>query len=299
MPQERRRKPVAGGSEGVILHSGSSREHVLQVTGSVFTALLAMTVMAAPSVQQCVSASTEAQREQKSGSFLAARRQLEVCAHPECPAVVQSDCTKWLAEVLAATPTLVVVARLDGVDQRQARVLLDGHLWLGELSGRPEDVEPGQHDLTVTVGTQTRVQKLLVNVGEKNRLVVFEFSTVVGEPPQKDPSSPSQPAATRGFPVVPLVFSAIALGGVGAFTALGLSGRASLDTLTKQDCATTKSCNPALVADIQRRFLAADISLGVGVVGAALALWQWIAWGSRPAAISVGPGGATLLLTFD
>ena len=101
---------------------------------------------AAPTVEQCVSASTAAQQEQKNGSYLAAKRQLEVCASPQCPSVVQSDCTKWLAEVLATMPSLVVVARLDGVDQRQARVLLDGHLCQGELSGGPEDPHPGQHE---------------------------------------------------------------------------------------------------------------------------------------------------------
>jgi hypothetical protein len=248
---------------------------------SASAVLLFATMSAAPGVQQCVAASTEAQREQKLGNLLSARRQLELCAHPECPAVVQSDCTKWLAEVLAATPSLVVVARLDGVDQRQARVLLDGHLWLGELSGRPEDVEPGQHELTVTVGTQTRVQRLLVNVGEKNRLVVFEFSTALvdatGPLPPSPPPTPSV-ASGRRFPVLAVVLSTVALAGVGAFTALGVSGRASLDTLLKQDCAATKSCDPRLVADVQRRFLFADLSLGAAVLSAGFAIWQWVAW---------------------
>ncbi|MBL8923179.1 MAG: hypothetical protein JNJ54_30290 [Myxococcaceae bacterium] len=248
------------------------------MTGLTIAVLLFATTSAAPSVQQCVSASTEAQREQKSGNLLSARRQLEVCSHPDCPAVVQSDCTKWLAEVLAATPTLVVVARLDGVDQRQARVLLDGHLWLGELSGRPEDVEPGQRELTVTVGAQTRVQKLLVNVGEKNRLIVFEFSTALTDTGDVPPAPPGPSVTGRRFPVLALVLSTVALAGVGAFTALGLSGRASLDTLLKQDCAGTKSCDPRLVADVQRRFLFADLSLGAGVLSAGLAIWQWLAW---------------------
>lgn len=252
------------------------------VTGVTIAVLLSAMGSTSPGVQQCVSASTEAQREQKLGNLLSARRQLEVCADPACPAVVQSDCTKWLAEVLAATPSLVVVARLDGVDQRQARVLLDGHLWLGELSGRPEDVEPGQHELTVTVGTQTRVQKLLVNVGEKNRLVVFEFSTALTDPGTPEPPPPTGPAVTsRRFPVLAVVLSTVALAGVGAFTALGLSGRASLDTLLKQECAATKSCDPRLVADVQRRFLFADLSLGAGVLSAGFAVWQWIAWAAE------------------
>lgn len=247
---------------------------------------------AAPTVEQCVSASTTAQQEQKNGSYLAAKRQLEVCANPQCPSVVQSDCTKWLAEVLASMPSLVVVARVDGVDQRQARVLLDGHLWLGELSGRPEDLEPGQHELTVTVGTQTRFQKLLVNVGEKNRLVVFEFATAVTDVP------PPAVTAGRRFPFVPVVLSTVALAGVTTFAVLGLSGRAGLDALLKQECAATKSCAPSAVAEVQRRFLIADLALGAGVIAAGFATWQWIAWASAPVTVAFDGRGVSLSGVF-
>jgi hypothetical protein len=251
-----------------------------QVTFLV-SVLVSSVALATPTVEQCVAASTSAQKEQRAGAYLAARRQLELCASPQCPTVIQSDCTKWLAEVLAATPSLVVVARVDGVDQQQARVLLDGHLWLGELSGHPEEVEPGQHELTVSVGTQTRFQKLLVNVGEKNRLIVFEFSTATVEAPVEP-----APVVERGAPVVHIVLSALAVAGGVTFGVLGLSGRASLDALLKQECAATKTCRPALVTEIQRRFLAADIALGVGVVSAGLDVWRWVAWASTPVAVA-------------
>lgn len=260
-----------------------------QVTVTYLAVLLSLTAVAAPTVEQCVSASSAAQREQKSGSYLSARRQLEVCASVECPVVVQNDCTKWLAEVLAATPSLVVVARIDGVDQRQARVLLDGHLWQAELSGRPQEVEPGVHDLTVTVGAQTRLQKLLVNVGEKNRLVVFDFSTpAVADGPSPGPAPQPSPPPTvgRGAPVLPVVFSGLAVAGATAFAVLGLTGRASLEALTAQECAPTKTCNPAQVADVQRRFLVADVALGVGVVSAVVAAWQWWAWARAPVTVA-------------
>lgn len=253
--------------------------------------LFAVTAFAAPTVEQCVAASTAAQREQKNGSYLAAKRQLQVCASPQCPAVVENDCTKWLAEVLSSMPSLVVVARVDGVDQRQARVLLDGHLWQAELSGRPEDIEPGAHELTVTVGTQTRLQRLLINVGEKNRLVVFDFSTTV----QVEEPAPAR--ISRGVPVLPLVLSGVAVAGVATFGVLGLTGRASLDALLKQECAATKSCNPSQVADVQRRFLIADVSLGVGVVSALFAAWQWWAWASAPVTVSFDGQRTTVFVT--
>ncbi len=233
--------------------------------------LLVAALLAAPSVEQCVTASTEAQREQKGGSYLAARRRLQVCSDPACPPVIQSDCTKWLAEVIAATPSLVLVARMDGVDQRQARVLLDGHLWQAELTGRPDDLEPGSHQLTVTVGSQTRFQELVVNVGEKNRLVVFEFTSALNPKPET-------PSVSRPFPVLPVIVSVVAIAGFSTFTAVGLDGRGRLDRLLADPCATTKSCEAARVDDIRRRFAIADVGLGVGVVAVALAVWQWWSW---------------------
>lgn len=236
--------------------------------------LLAAAVMAAPSVEQCVAASTEAQREQKGGSYLAARRRLQVCSDPACPPVINSDCTKWLAEVIAATPSLVVVARLDGVDQRQARVLLDGHLWQADLTGRPEDLEPGLHQLTVTVGSQTLVQSLVVNVGEKNRLIVFEFHSAL--------TSAGASTAGRPFPVLPFVVSALAVAGVATFAVLGLDGRGRLERILSQPCAASRTCDPASIDDVRRRFVIADLGLGLGLIGAGLSVWQWWAWLAKP-----------------
>jgi hypothetical protein len=262
---------------------------------SLGVVLAAATAMAGPTVEQCVAASSQAQRDQRAGALLSARRQLEVCSDAQCPAVVQGDCTRWLAEVLAATPSLVVVVRVDGVDQRQARVLVDGHLWLAALSGTPEALDPGERELTVTVGAQTRVQRLLVNVAEKNRLVVFEFSSAPVEPPESD-ASPAPRA--RRFPVLPVALTSVAVAGVATFAALGLTGRASLAALLEQPCVATQSCNPGPFDEVRRRFLVADVSLGLGLVGAALAVWQWWAWGSAPVMVAPGPGSVTLLGRF-
>lgn len=240
-------------------------------------ALFVLALAASPTIDQCVASSTDAQREQKGGSYLAARRQLQVCADDACPPVIRSDCTKWLAEVIAATPSLVVVARLDGVDQTQARVLLDGHLWQAELTGRPDELEPGAHQLSVTVGSQTRAQELVVNVGEKNRLVVFEFNSALASSRAEVPV-----AASRPLPIVPILVSVVAVAGFATFTGVGLDGRGRLERLLAEPCAATKSCDVAAVEDIRRRFLIADVGLGIGLAGVALSIWQWWAWARQP-----------------
>jgi hypothetical protein len=247
-----------------------------------------------PTVDQCVAASTRAQEEQKSGAYLAARRTLSICTHEACPLVVQQDCTRWLAEVLAATPSVVVVARMDGVDQRLARVLLDGHVWLSELSGRPEELEPGPHELTVTVGTQTQARQLLVSVGEKNRPLVFEFTSPL---PLREVKAVARPKG-RPFPVLPTILTALAAGGVATFATLGLTGRANLEALVRSECAMSRTCPPSTVQDIQRRFIAADSALGLGVVSAFLAIWQWWAWSTATAMVFIDSNGVTSSWAF-
>ncbi len=270
--------------------------------------LLAAPVWAGPyTVEQCVAASGAGQEQRQKGALFAARRELEVCADRSCPAVVQADCLRWLDEVLVAMPTVTIAARLDGVDQPVARVLLDGQPWLQELTGRPVELDPGEHVVTVFVGAQTLEQRLVIHLGEKNRLIVFQLARLTA--PKVEPSPPPVPppavggtAGGRGFPVVPSVFSGAAVAGAALFTGFGLSGRAALDRLVKSPCAATKACDPASVADVQRRFLVADVSLGVAVAAALVAGWQWWRWASaEPSSLTPSvaplPGGAALQLT--
>ncbi len=257
------------------------------------SALLLLSLLAelpAPTVEQCVAASETAQLERQQGHLVAARRSLETCSDRACPAAVQSECTRWLDEVLSATPTVVVVVRLDGEDQARAKVLLDGLPWLEQLTGQPEPLEPGAHQLRVEAGGTAKEQTVVANVGEKNRLVVFQLSAAAAPPP---------PTVARSSPWLASTLTGLALAGAGLFTGLGLYGRGQLDALTHDACAATKSCNPWRTEMIRRDFLAADVSLGVAVVAAALAGWQWWHWaGSEPVALTptvVGTGAGAAL----
>ncbi|MHB8878436.1 MAG: hypothetical protein ACYC8T_32470 [Myxococcaceae bacterium] len=252
----------------------------LSTTRSAFllVTLAAGCAFAAPySVEECVLGSEEGQGKKQQGALLSAKRQLEICSDSSCPAVVQAACTKWLDEVLLATPSLVVVARVDGVDQAKAQVLLDGQPWLDELTGKPQALDPGEHRITVAVGPLTQEQRLVVNLGEKNRLTVFHLAAAAPVPP------PPPVAAVRSLPVMPLVLSGTSVAGVALFAGLGLSGRSRLDHLLASECAGSKTCDPAEAGAIRGVFTAADVALAVGVVGAAAAAWQWQRWAAGPA----------------
>ncbi len=255
-------------------------------------ALLASLLAAAPAptVEQCVAASETAQLQRQQGHLLAARRSLESCSDAACPAAVQSECTRWLDEVLSATPTVVVVVRLDGQDQAHAKVTLDGLPWVEELTGQPLPLEPGAHQVRAEAGGAVHEQTVVANVGEKNRLVVFQLSA---------PASAPVASGRRPLPWFASGLTGVTLLGVGLFSGLGLHGKSQLDALTKDACAATKTCNPWRSELIHRDFLAADVSLGVAVVAAVLAAWQWWRWlGAEPVAVApevVGSGAGVSL----
>ena len=259
----------------------------------VASALLLASTGAAPwSVEECVAASEEGQLLQQKGALLAAKAQLELCSHASCPAIVAAACTGWLDEVRTATPTLIVVARLDGVDQAQAQVRLDDQPWLTELDGKPQAVDPGEHRISVELAGQTQQQRLVVNVGEKNRLVLFQLKA----PEAIAAPAPVPGVAARPAPVVPLLLSGVTVVGVGLFAGLGLSGRNTLAQLNASPCATTRTCSPSSVAAISRTFVAADVALAVGVVAAVGAVWQWWRWSSVEVTPVVTAGGGGVVL---
>jgi hypothetical protein len=231
------------------------------------TAVLLVAANPAPSLDECLKASEQAQLSRQQGKLFSARQQLEICAQSSCPAVVQSECTRWLDEVLTSMPTVVVVVRVAGADQTRASVLLDGQMWLSELTGTPQEVEPGAHRITVELAGERHEQQVVVNVNEKNRLVVFALEA---------PRPPPRPA-----PWLAGGLTAGTVAGLGLFTGFGLAGRSALDALLADPCAAAKTCNPSRADAIRREFVVADVALAVAVVAAALAIWQWWSWAQQ------------------
>ncbi|MDP1828979.1 MAG: hypothetical protein Q8L48_37300 [Archangium sp.] len=253
-----------------------------------------------PSVQECVVASGAGQEHLKQGALFSARQELELCSAPSCPQVVSADCTRWLEEVMAAMPSINIVVRVGGVDQSRALVRIDGAPWLDRLTGRPQDIEPGEHDVTVESHGAQRTKRLVVVQGEKNRVVVFELeagAAPVSPPAVTTPAAPV-PGARRSV-AVPVLFTAGAVAGGLGFTLFGLSGKGRLATLVAQPCAATKTCDPAEAAAISREFIVADVSLVVGLASAVAAGISWWWWASQPEArpaVTLVPLGTSLQL---
>lgn len=257
------------------------------------------TAFAAPpsTAQACVEASEVGQQAQQANSLKAARAAFTRCADSACPPVVASQCTRWLDEVIAATPSVVMVVRVGGLDQAHAEVRLDGQPWLENLTGLPEEVEPGPHRLTVRVQDQVQEQTLIVNVGEKHRVLVFRFDPAPVLSPVP-PVSELTATARPGLSAAPWVVSGGALLAWGSFAVLGLVGRGRLDSLLKAPCASTKTCAPAQVTEIRGFFVGADLSAAVAVAATVASVILW--WkGAEAPAVSLSPTVGGVSFSFQ
>jgi len=214
--------------------------------------------------EQCVTAHGDAQLLRKKHALVSATKTLRVCAREMCPALVQKDCTRWLGEVEAEQPTIVVVATDEnGADIVDVRVLLDGKPLVDRLDGSPIAIDPGEHVLRFErAGGKASEQRIVLHDGEKSRTVKVSFA---------EPVRPAPLVVEKaGIPAATWVFGAIGVASLGSFTYFGLSGRAFESELSSS-CAP--SCSGDDVAGVRRRYLVADISLGVSVVSLAVATY--------------------------
>jgi hypothetical protein len=244
---------------------------VVLAAGLVATAT---TPARAATKEQCVAAFEQTQKLQSSGKVVEARAQALVCVDDSCPEVVRTECIRWLRSIEEATPTLIVGASTaDGRDVTDARVSLDGAVVLTHLGGTGFRVDPGEHTVVLEVPGQAPLQqRVVVNSGEKNRLVRFTLpapAASTAPPPSAPAPSAPPPAPAASSPVLPWI-----LGGIG-IAALAAGG--VLDGLTWQSLANDRStcapgCPPSDKTSLQTRFAIGDglllggvIALGIGV----------------------------------
>jgi hypothetical protein len=226
----------------------------------------------------CSRAYDETQSEWHAGKFAAARKSAASCTDVACPDFVRRDCGKWLEQIEAAQPSLVLHARRAGHDVAEVQVDLDGLRWLERLDGRAAPIDPGQHVVRFTSGAVTVERSYLVAEGEKNRLIEVDLV---------DPIRPG-PRPTNG----PWIVGGI---GVAALVAGGVMTGVlfHLKSVNDDGCKIT-TCSPdARSAGETGRVLgpvttATFVAGGLGVAGGAV--WLWMTRRTRPpSAVGVSP----------
>ena len=247
---------------------------------------------AAHAEQPCAGHYVKAQELRLDKKLRASREQLVACAQKSCPAFMQAECARWLTEVDAALPTVVVDVRdASGHAVVGGRLLVDGEVRQTRIDGASIAVDPGEHMLRVETAEGAASARLLVHEGAKDRPVVVTLPAAPSAIARAAAPAEREPRALVPWP-------AYALGGVaavalGTFAYFAISGYAmQLDM--KHGC--SPYCPESRMTSLRQKYLAADISLGVAAVAAGAALWIALSRrsdGGVHVAFDARSGGAT------
>lgn len=267
----------------------------LAVASFVSTLLWSTSAFAQDADQKaCMRGFEQGQSLRRDGKLVEARENLIACAREMCSKVVAVKCEEWLGEVADEIPSVVVVAKTGGgKDIISAELRIDGESVASELDGRPIELDPGSHQLELTVAGTKKTDKILLSEGEKARRVEFVVGPATAPVPV--PSTPGE-----GSAISPLVFAGFGLALVGV-VAGSVTGAMSLSTAAElRDICPANRCSAEQQADFDSgetlahistvSFVLAGAGAAVGVVGLVMST------GSQEPAVSLrlSPTGALL-----
>jgi hypothetical protein len=218
---------------------------------------------------ECVASYQQAQVSRQEGDLLKAQQELVSCAGAGCPDAMQADCSRWLEEVQAALPSVVFRALTSsGADIADARIELDAQPERA-LDGRSITLNPGKHQVTVRAPHFAPVTlQVQFAEGQKLRQQALTLHPITDRPSAS--GSKSQTAARR-FTALQWVGVSSAVAGVLGLTYFGLKARAGDSDLG----ACSPFCSKEAVADVKGNYIAANVSLGVGLIGLAVGAFHY------------------------
>ena len=242
------------------------------------SALLSMSGVAfADEREQCVAAADQAQDLRDKGFYRRAREQMLVCSRDVCPGAVKRDCAQWLTDLDTAAPTVVVSAKVAGSDITAVKVSLDGQPLTDKLDGKPILVDPGEHTFRYeTPGSAPKEEKVVIIVGQKNRVMNVAFSPEAGLV-----TPPVAPEGDRApIPIIAYVLGGVGVVGLGAATFFWLSGlgdKSHLEDTCGPKPGRLASCSQSDVDSAHTKLVIGDVSGGIGIVALGAAAYFVIA----------------------
>jgi hypothetical protein len=261
--------------------------------GRAVALALSLSMIATPALAQrrdeCVSAFDRAQALRAQGQLRAARASFVVCASDSCPAPLRKDCAQGLSGIDTDMPTVVLGARDSaGHDIAPTAVYVDDEL-VPAADGRAIAYDPGPHVVRFEHPPDAPVtEHVILRVGEHNReiLATFQAPPSATAPPTPAVSSspsleapappPAEKQSTRpmGWILALTGVGALGIGSFAYFAATGYSAKQQLEN----SCAP--ACSDEDVNRVRYRYIAADASLGVGII--ALGIAAYLLFSSSP-----------------
>jgi hypothetical protein len=252
--------------------------------------------------ERCVSAFDQGQMHRLRGELRAARADFVTCASDTCAAPLRKDCAQSLSDVEADLPTVVLGARdVEGHDVVPTAIYVDDEL-VATQEGRALAEDPGPHTIRFEHPPDAPlVERVVLRMGDHNREILVTFGRPDERPPApvETPQPPALAAAPQPLPRADrpmgwvLGTGGLGLAAIGVFAYFGLAGSFEKSHLLST-CAP--ACSHDQVSRVRSDYLAADVSLGVGVVALGVAGYLW--WLAPPKAgtFTVAPskGGARI-----
>lgn len=235
--------------------------------------------------ERCVAAADRGQLLRDEGRLRASRAELAGCGGEACPAVVRRECIRWLEELDARIPTVILVARdAAGKDLPGARLVIDGRPVEAGTAGRALQLDPGPHSLRAEMpGREPAQESFVLKERERDRLVPVVLR------------SPGEGAKTsKRIPTLSWILGGVAVaGGVG----FGVFWARGMDKVGDLRSTCSPFCTQAQIDDVRPDLDIARISGGVGVVAALSAVAVYLLSSDAPpprAGVAPVPGGASL-----
>lgn len=245
----------------------------------------------AQDIDACVDAAEASQRQRGEGKYLDARQNLILCARAGCPAVIVAECTRDIAALDAAIPTVVFsVAGLTAEQTAGVRVRVESRPEELPIDGKPVPIDPGWHVVTFQLPTGATDQlRVLAKVGEKNRLVELVRRPEKSKTIQSPGSGDARREAAPNWLGYSLITGGSLLVGGGAF--FWVHGRGDLQDL-RDGCGATASCEQGDVDDARRTILIGDVLAGAGIVMAGIGTYLLVSGSSEIGGTQVEVGTA-------
>ena len=236
----------------------------------VLAICLVSTSSLAGSREECVDAHGRAQDLRERGQLARARQTFLSCAQSSCPTLVQQDCARYSEELAQLVPSVTFGARdASAADLPNTTVYVDDTLFTTRLDdGRSYELDPGKHTVRYVHDGKESLLRVVVNQGERGRLLVATF--LGGAAPKRESGETSPPRSSEpSRSAIPLVVAgagvAAAVTGVVLF-AVGSSNVPDTCTIATREC--TAPPNDPSLAKAESGVRLANTGVAVGITGA-------------------------------
>jgi len=252
-----------------------------------------------PAVQECARAYEDSQEQRSAGALSSARLEFERCRRDDCPTFIRRDCARWFNELEAEQPSVIFSAKRGTRELSNVRVSTAGRVLLERLNSQAIELDPGEYDFRFEASDgSVIVQHARIQTGNKDRLVQVEFASPAPAPTAaarpsgftktattREPSEKRATATSSSGPgVLPWVLLGVGAASVATGAGLAVWGRSNELDL-RHSC--SPNCTDAQVEPVRAKYLASNISFGVGLVSLSAAAYLFL---SRPSSEPTATG---------